>query len=72
MDDQDHQMDDIKPLKWSAYVLILLLLVATYIDAQQELVRWSHPPRVHKTYQPPVDMDKWDHTFKSSIQEIKE
>jgi len=64
-------MDDIKPLKWSAYICILILLLATYIDAERELYRWSHPPRVHKTYQPPVDMDKWDHTFKSKIVPIE-
>jgi hypothetical protein len=67
-------MDDIKPLKWSAYICILILLLATYIDAERELYRWSHPPktRVHKTYQPPVDQTKWDYSWKSSITPIPE
>jgi hypothetical protein len=65
-------MDDIRPLRWSAYVIILLVLIATYIDAERELYRWSHPPRIHKTYQPPVDANKWDYSWKSSIEEIKE
>jgi hypothetical protein len=43
-----------------------------YMDAQQDLYRWMHPPRVHKTYQPPVDQTRWDYSFKSSIVEIKE
>jgi len=64
--------EDIRHLHWSAYICITLVLLAMYMDAQQELYRWTHPPRVHKTYQPPVDMDRWDHTFKSSIVEIKE
>ena len=65
--------EDIKPLRWSVYLCLTLFLLATYIDAQQELVRWSHPPRVHKTYQPPAqDMDKWDDTFKSSITPIQD
>jgi len=64
--------EDIRHLHWSAYICITLVLLATLIDVQQDLYRWMHPPRVHKTYQPPVDMDRWDHTFKSSIVEIKE
>jgi hypothetical protein len=61
-----------KPIHWSVYICITLVLLATYIDAQQDLYRWMHPVRVHKVYQPPVDMNKWDYTFKSSIVEIKE
>jgi hypothetical protein len=64
--------EDIKPLRWSVYLCIFLILMATYIDAQQTLVRWSHPPRVHKTYQPPVDIDRWDDTFKSAITPIQD
>jgi hypothetical protein len=65
-------MDDIKYLHWSVYLCITIFLIATYIDAQQELYRWMHPVRVHKVYQPPVDQTKWDYSWKSSIVEIKE
>jgi hypothetical protein len=58
-------------IRWPVYIVLSLWLLATYIDAQQALYRWAHPPRVHKTYQPPVDMNRWDDTFKSSIEEIK-